>query len=258
MKTVCKDSFRDPQPWDLIRMRFVDCELPAKDFLKKKHKKIRDLKTEENFSFFFGCMFVKIANLAGIKGQLDPDMNAEIKRSVLMRFHALSLQEVYYAFMNERDGVYGDRIKLYGVFDQQYVVDVLSRYKKWKADYIKSNPNLTKKPVALISENKERKNIEACERDLKRLKEEFEETGVISSVCVHVYDYLYKQGKLPKCTDYKKEIFEKAKKIELSESKKDINRKNNELIKSILSNKSGYTISIAKKLVLIDYFKKTK
>jgi len=94
-----------------------------------------------------------------------------------------------------------------------------------------------------------------------RVKKEYKQLGRIDSLCHHVYDYLFKQGVLPKEKEYKDKIFARAKSIARGNaaSKATQSLEEHRGLKKALEDieLKGNTsvIIIAKRLVLEDYLK---
>ena len=107
-------------------------------------------------------------------------------------------------------------------------------------------------------EEKEFILIEAVDR----AKKEYKHTGDISEPYTHIYDYLYQQGQLPKHTkEFRDRITAEAKEIAKemvtyeANQDYDLYRHLKTTLAKIEDGSHGRLKSIAKKLVLIEYFK---
>jgi len=137
-------------------------------------------------------------------------------------------------------------------FDRILFGKILTSYKSQKI--IKPKKVETKKSKQEINDIM----LEAIDR----LKKEVEQNGYIDSVCKHVYDHLYKEGKLPTHTkEFKQGYIERATKIAKSKAMTEAQgsyEKHVRLTKTIqeIENVNGSVKNICKRLILEDYFKK--
>ncbi len=93
-------------------------------------------------------IFVKAANLIGIKDPISDINKIEIREMILARFKGLSLEEIHYAFKLEREEVFGERVKHIQLFNGEYVASVLNKYKEWLRKARFHNNTLRKKEKA--------------------------------------------------------------------------------------------------------------
>ena len=119
-----------------------------------------------------------------------------------------------------------------------------------------------KKTIKVIEEKKSKEEInDIMIEAIDRLKKEVEQNGYIDSVCKHVYDYLYKEGRLPKHTkEFKQGYINRAVKIAKSKAMTEAGgsyEKHVRLTKTIqeIEGINGSVKNICKRLILEDYFK---
>ena len=113
--------------------------LTTVEFLKdiSNQIKIRDI-SKDDFKNQLIKSIVLLNTLSGIKEPMDDVTKQDIKEMILMRFKALSFDEISYAFKKERYGDLGDRTEHYQLFDAKYVSEVLDKFVKWKRTKIVS------------------------------------------------------------------------------------------------------------------------
>ncbi len=235
--------------------------LTTVEFLKdiSNQVKIKDI-SEDDFKHHLIKTIVTINALSGIKDPMDDITKADIKEMILMRFKALSFDEISYAFKKERYGDLGVRTEHFQLFDAKYVSVVLDKFVKWKKYKIVQHNLNRKKPEEKEMSEQDKENImlEAVDR----IKKEVQQNGEIESNVIGVYMYLYSKGVLPVHTEEFKEKYTKlAIPIARGEAASkatyslDDHKKLKERIESITQGKSEVLKNIAKKLILKDYFK---
>jgi len=140
-------------------------------------------------------------------------------------------------------------------FDRILLGKIVSEYKVLTAK--KNKPIMEEKEIS--EKEKEFIMIEAVDR----IEKEVLQTGDIITPCSHIYDYIHKQGKLPKHTKefkskYLKNAKLKLKGVEATRASADyeIHKKLKTILEKIDNNNHDGLIPMVKKLVLIDYFKK--
>jgi hypothetical protein len=117
------------------------------------------------------------------------------------------------------------------------------------------------KKIEVVSISDQEKDFIMTEA-VDRVKKEVKQNGFISGSCSHIYDYLDKQGKLPKDADYKNKIYEQAKALARGEAATkaryslDDHKNLNKVIESIEKKGNSNVINISKRLVLESYFNK--
>ena len=229
--------------------------LTTVDFLKdiSNQVKIRDI-SEEDFKHHLIKTIVTINALSGIKDPMDDITKTDIKEMILMRFKALSFDEISYAFKKERYGDLAPRTEHFQLFDAKYVSEVLDKFVKWKKEKIvQYNLNHKKVEVSISEQEKEFIMAEAVDRVQKEVKQ----NGFISGNCSHIYDYLDKQGKLPTDVESKNRIYEQAKALARGEAATKAkyslvdHRDLNKVIESIEKKGNSNVINISKRLVLV-------
>ena len=142
-------------------------------------------------------------------------------------------------------------------FDRILLGKIVENYRLIKS---MNPPKKEIKEKQLSKEEQEFIMIEAVDR----LKKEYNQLGKINSICIHIYDYLFKKGKLPKSKEYKDKIYKKAILIAKAEAKNEIKidyekHKKIEKLISEIELGGGKVIAICKRLALEDFFlKKSK
>lgn len=128
-------------------------------------------------------------------------------------------------------------------------------------DSYKSLNAIKPKKIEELSVSEQEKDFIMTEA-VDRAEKEVLQNGYISGICVHIYDYLDKQGKLPTDIDYKNKIYEQAKSIARGEAATKAkyslgdHKGLNKVIESIEKKGNSNVIKISKRLVLESYFKK--
>jgi len=222
--------------------------------------RIDEITNLQEFKDQLAIIFTNVSLMIGIKDPISDLNKTDIKEMILMRFKELSLDELCYAFKLERYGDLGDKTGHYQLFNADYVSTVLYKYKKWKVDIIRNN--LTNRPMkqesTISEEDKENIMLEAVDRVEREIKHNKKITGTYT----HVYDYLYKEGLLPKHDkEFKDSIQDRAKAIAkgdaatAAQSDYNIHRQLKDTLASIEMGTSPKVKSIAKRIILEDYFK---
>ena len=230
-------------------------------FVRNINNQIRISESKHNYDFSetLGSILVKVLNHLGIKQALHQVEKNDIKELILLRFKHLTLDEIDYAFKLERFGVFETKTEHFQLFNSEYVSTVLKKYENWKA-LIRKQHNISTLKLAetndMTEQEKQFQIIEGCDR----LFREYKFNKTISGVYVHIYDHLFKKGLLPTDKLYKDLIYAKAQVLAISEAK-EIARENGETKKTVdrvikeIEDKVNLTpVSIAKRLVLEEYF----
>lgn len=76
-----------------------------------------------------GLIFVKCANLSGIKEPISDINKQDIKEMILTKFNKLSIEEIDYAFKMDRYS--GEPVQHFQLFNAEYVAKVLNKYSNW-------------------------------------------------------------------------------------------------------------------------------
>lgn len=242
--------------------------LPALSFIKKtvELKKIRETRLQAGFDNTLGLMFTKIANLAGLKSQIDDINKQDIRKMILSTFNGLTLPEIYKAFELERYGEYDNKTSHYDLFNAEYVATVLHKYKKWK----QSTMILNGIPLGLIEQETEITKDEEKSLMTKAIISRFEHYKATSEInepfCYLVLELVQrgviKTASTPKFTEYFEKTYDVAKAQIASETAKEVaetkNQRNTlkEELTRIMNNQSSKVKVRQFKLVLIDFFKK--
>lgn len=220
--------------------------------------KIRNLDANsQEFKNQLGLLFAKINNLIGIKQEIELFNKQDIKEMLLMRFKALSMEEIDYAFKLERYGAFGKRIDHFQLFNSEYVSKVLDRYLEWKVFQMK---NVVKKVIdkeKLSEQELEKKNKEV----LLRFINEYEYTRKVEDFQFYIYDILDSKGLMPTDIDYKNQIKKEAILILQEEfSKRKANSKDEfksfqRELEQVALGKGGTVRKKCKVLVIEEFFK---
>jgi hypothetical protein len=169
--------------------------LPTIPYLKKTFEieKIRVSRIETDFKQQFAIMLTKIANLSGIKAEID-ELNAkDITKMILSKFNGLSIPEIYKSFELERYGEYGKKTDHFQLFNAEYVSAILIKYKEWKITQLKANniPLVIEEKKEDLSEE-EKKEIMSNAIINKFLS--YKETGEIEEPFAHVLEELVERN----------------------------------------------------------------
>tara|TARA_B100002049_G_scaffold42555_1_gene29031 strand:- start:20570 stop:21307 length:738 start_codon:yes stop_codon:yes gene_type:complete len=149
-----------------------------------------------------GMVFVKAANLTGLKDPISDINKQDIKEMILVRFKNISIEEIDYAFKLERYGVYGERIQHFQLFNAEYVSKVLDQYKKWLLKTRQDNNISISKPVTnQLPELTESQKREIILNGLRAAHQEYQDTQSIAPGRIYLYDFLDEHGIMP--TDLK-------------------------------------------------------
>jgi len=166
------------------------CNQAPVAFLKSNYgfEKIRNRKEEPEIRFLIGAAMVKAAVLAGIKSKIDQANKFDITNSILSEYNDLTLEEIYKAFELERYGVYESRTEHYGLFNAQYVTDIIKKYRVWKQN-TKMQHNISP-PMALPEITDGQKN-EIVVNGIIRVFDEYREKGIMPEPNAYIFDQLY-------------------------------------------------------------------
>jgi len=214
--------------------------------------KIRTI-PKDDLSYSFAFLFVRIANLLGLKEPISDINKQDIKEMILSRFGGLSLEEVDYAFKLERYGEYDERTHHYQLFNAEYVSTILNKYKKWLKS-IRTEKNITNmvEPVTNYTEEEKERLIDS---GVKNCFEQYKKTGDIITGYLWVYDYFFEGGYLPEHNpEFRKATKEKAKLALRKEYMLSGKRKSNLEKAMIMVGSNGKLKNMSKKVVLMEYF----
>ena len=247
--------------------------LPTKSFLQKSYdfKKITVLKNDPNFVLLIAGWCVQTSTLMQIKNPIDQFVKKDIFKMLTGYWSILTFEELIKAFELERFSVYEEKTEHYQLFDTAYISAILKKYTKWKQEQKKQlNINAPMEEIKLTPAEIESKTINGI--NLKY--QEFLKNNDIEEPFSWIFKELIERGliKMPNANTPKLSIYFDNKLLEakeqiLKESKNFVSsdkkerQTNKEILESIISesfNQEAKTkIEIrAKKLVLIDFFKK--
>jgi len=223
----------------------------------KNQTAIREL-SENDFYNSITPIFTKINNLLGIKVNVTPLNGGDITDMILMRYKALSLNEIDYAFKLERYGSLGKRIDHFQLFNAEYVGKVLEKYQEWKKSTIKKNHLHSKIKKEEIPENLESVNNNIALKFIGF----YLENQYIPEDKFYIYDIFDKKGLMPTDLQYKEDVKKDAillleqdyrnKKAQSMQEKREINY----MIENIGLGKGGIVKKKCKILALEEFFRK--
>lgn len=208
-------------PSDVIYSIEKKCELPTSSFLKENYSnnKIRLLKSHEIYEDTIAMMLTKILALSGIKGEVGEINVKDINRFILTSCNDLTLEDLYKAFELERYLVYSEKTQHYNLFDTNYFVAVIRKYKAWKVNELKTlNIQIDQKEVEISEEDK----IQTRNDYLKVVFDEINQKG-ISSESYHLYKEL--EVKINASDETKKQLYKEQLRIYEVEEKAFIRTK---------------------------------
>lgn len=235
--------------------------LTTHDFLEKKWDRI-DTIDPNYLRSIFGVLFTRIAFLSGVKEEIDDINKADIKKMMITRYREMSIEEIWKAFELERFGEHEETTQHFQLFNAEYVGAVIKKFKKWRAAKRVHHGMVIDKKIPLLPQQTDHSYEEMMQNAVKRLKLEYENTNDITGSNDYVYTYLFDKNELPTGMDYKKEVMIRAKEIAVAEVKKKPYQSTTQniidqnIIKRIRENKDNTAISIAKSIVLKEYFNK--
>jgi len=193
-----------------------------------------------------------VSSLLSLTGETSTDRLEIALPAVRELCIGMGFDEIKKMFEMYADGKMGLK-PIPNYFDRILLGKIVAEYK-----------SSTKKPKVIVEkkiseEEKEFIMVEAVDRT----KKEVLQTNNISSPCSHIYDYLYKKGKLPKHTqEFKSEYLNRAKlRVKSDEATRaqidyEIHKQLKTILEKIDNNNHSGIIPMVKKLILIDYFKK--
>ena len=172
----------------------------------------------------------------------------------------LSIEEIKYAFNLFVQGEF--TLKPMQQLNAVVFGQVMKEYKAYKIEKLRvyrQKKQLHENQKAIPSKQDQEKMLDEA---IMNFYLEYKNTGTITGITSHIYDYLYNQGKLPQHTkDFKSMILKKAQTIAKSEqmtnaSKSiELHRNLKNVIAKIEDGKFDGLRTISKRLVLIEYFK---
>lgn len=202
-------------------------------------------------------IFIKVANLTGIKDPISDINKRDISEMIVRFFKNLSLEEIDYAFKMERYGMLEPKSEHYQLFNAEYVSEILNKYKKFRHKVrVQLDLPIAKieKPKELSEEDKEFIVING----VLNCFENFKQTKSIEIGSLYVYDYLFELGALP---FHSKRFKSKIKRKAIREIYKSRNNfssiKDKRLVKNILisiQNNENPVRTKCQELILIEFF----
>lgn len=206
-------------------------------------------------SFEFGELLQRILNLSGEKSMENLEAILILLKDLAQ---GLTFQELQKAFSMYAKGKMS-------IEPRSNYLDVI-HFSKIVNEYQKTfKRNNTNKPLLKI-EKMDPEETELIMIEVEdRIKKEYNQNGSITSICNHLYDWLFENKKLPEEKEYKIKIYKEAKiiaKKELENEARGDYDKHRQLEKAIknleVNGKNGRVIKISKRLVLEEYFEKLK
>lgn len=153
---------------------------------------------------FLALIFVKVANLVGIKDPVSEINKQDIREMILTKFKSLSVQEIDYAFKLDRYS--GEPVQHYQLFNAEYVAKVLKKYQDWLLKKRQENNlNLSKIPEVVEPTPEERKEIR--KQFLSNVFNDVKNTGYCTDGWL-LYDDLLEQEKILVGDSVKKQMYD--------------------------------------------------
>jgi hypothetical protein len=224
------------------------------EFAKKTgtFSKIRNMELN-HVSTGIAVIFVKVANLSGLKDPISNINKLDIREMITTRFKSYSLEEINYAFTLDRYGYHGDPTPHYQLFNAEYVAIVMNKYIKW-LDSIKKNPYYTEDPKETSPE--ERESI--MNTGVIRVFDRYKETGELENKYIDpCYNHLYHKNLLPQHKKYfRNKIIKKAIKRIFTEVTCHTYQEQNKVyqLKEIQNGKKAYK-EMCRKIIITTYFR---
>lgn len=209
-----------------------------------------------------GYLIIPICNkhfaLFGFKNEIDPFTKEEIAKYTALHCKSLSIEEIELAFENERFGLMGNKTEHYQLFSIDYYVQIINKYKKWKAEtMIEKNIEEPAVPIIQLSESNYNE-----EQRRKEMAEEAKQKGVAEFSWIF-YDKFLSEGKINPTDEFKKKLYQEqltAYEKELSTGNfykgNTLKQKLKDLKKEIENKeKNGYVIARCKSIIVSEYLK---
>ena len=129
------------------------CLTSSVEFLKKSqhYPSIKQSRNNEGFLTLVGNVISAVSILAGIKSPIDDLNKADIVDMLFSSFSDFSIEDIYFAFKNERYGAYNDKTKHFDLMNADYISEILKKYRVWKR-IKKVEHNISSNSVALLPE----------------------------------------------------------------------------------------------------------
>lgn len=225
----------------------------------KADKTIRNIPQDEFGAFLmrFGSYIDKLLSLTGETSAERLEMLLPTIKEVTVNFTELELYKAFELYAKGELDI--EPIDNYITVIQFH--KVINSYKKWRSVKIKTAGS--KHLLTEMTEINAEASIQIMEKAVARTKQEYIDTGKITGICHHVFDYLQKEGRLNVTNIEKKEAYKKAKKIELEKEKnrkvrtlKEHRTKKAIIDELINNNKNVRIINRAKKILLKEYYRK--
>ena len=193
-----------------------------------------------------------LTRLLSLTDELSTDRLEVALPAIKQQCIGMGFQEIKKMFETYADGNLSLK-PIPNYFDRILLGKIVSEYKtKSKKPKIVEEKKITEQEQEFIM-------IEAVDR----LEKEFKQNKEITSACVHVYDYLFAKGQLPRHDEeFRERIHKKAVLVAKSEAMSlagqdyNFHRQLKDTLENIDSGKSDKVRPIAKRLVLEEYFKK--
>lgn len=245
------------------------CEKNHISFLKDipTFEKIKDLESKPYFKECIAAMLLKVSNLSGLKGSLDAINVTDIVQMILITCKTLSIEEIYKAFQMERYSLYESKTEHFGLFNSDYVGQIIKKYKDWKLKEQREG-NFSIQPKIELQEITESEKEEILIKGIVRVFDEFKETSEMPEPNNYIFDALYERKIIPDATTpeiqayYQRkysqasnEIHMELKASNVALTKNEKNEIQNELQK-IIDNNSDKVAARVKKIILSEWFAK--
>ncbi len=224
----------------------------------ESHTKLRDYTDEERLTIS-KLLVQDLLNDLGVSKNSDVEHHIRTIKHVSETLGNYTKEEIKKAFQMFISREFN--IDVYQQLNSVVVGRVMREFEMFKKqnlqEYRRKQSELKNQSKQMTDEDKEMIMIEAIDR----IKKEVQQNGYIDSVCTHVYDHLDSKGLLPTDKESKMVVWEKAKLIAKREAMEKATQSYEEhtKLKTVLEKiEKGQinVVSISKRLVLEEYFKK--
>jgi predicted transcriptional regulator len=219
-----------------------------------------------------GSILIPICNkhavLSGIDKQIDMFTKEEIAKYTAQHLKNLTFEEIELAFQNERFSLYPTKSKHYNFFSIEYYVEIMGKYKVWKAEEI-TRHNITFQSHNILPEKSQQtiqsERLEVRKQFVTNIYNELKANPQLELVsdAYTLYDELIEKSLINPSNQEKNFIYKKIQASEKSESAKQLSKtfdptKKNKLanfIQNISTNKSTIVINRCKSYFVCQYIK---
>ena len=149
-------------------------------------------------------IFVRVANLAGIKDPITSINKTDIFDMIKTTYANLSLEEINRAFTMERYGKFEDTTEHFQLFNAEYVSKILKKYIKWLSDQ-RERHSISAFQIEENTEPNDEEKAAMTRNGLINNFEYFKKNGSVGTGRTWSYELLYAKKLLPKHTEEMRE-----------------------------------------------------